>query len=584
MQSPRRRRAPSAATRMNFVYDDRRRLSGDPIDGLAAAAGGYRAHLRAVHRISNGARWPFGVSAWICAGVAGRTTPGTRRRICMCSRSTMTGGSSIEGRFDEDDFEGAYRELEKRYYAGEGAASPKRAPRSPSSIAGLEPGRLRHACSANSPPPTSASRIGRARLSRIARPSEYRTTLEELDAMVVSVARRGVRPCAGCLRITASPAASGRPSDEDGEHYTWIVPRRLRGPRRAGRVDVRVRARRRGGGVRLRRGAGAGDDEPAGGHQPGQRERPGASGRRCGPATSTARSNAARTDSFTTIGGASAVTRSTTAPRSGPPSQRILEQYTDFELRTLAVRGEHLHLGLESLVEQRRIRDDVSACGRDRRRRPVRLRGPLRRGRLRGRLPRARKAVLRRRGRGVRRSGCDDDRIHDRAERARSRPVVRRAHQRRLLPPTTDRDQPFGDRSAAEFRASVENLHAMVASARSWESAVCWLSPTLAVSRYEREAVGPDGERLRWTHIIVNEIRDGRIESACLFDFDDEDAAFAYAEERVRATTSRLAVTNRASECSARRSGERCGLTTSMARSRCYRGSVRIRRSAATER
>ena len=54
---------------------------------------------------------------------------------------------------------------------------------------------------------------------------------------------------------------------------------------------------------------------------------------------------------------------------------------------------------------------------------------------------------------------------------------------------------PFGDRSAAEFRASVENLHAMVAWARSWESAVCWLSPTLAVSRYEREAVGLDGER-----------------------------------------------------------------------------------------
>ena len=108
---------------------------------------------------------------------------------------------------------------------------------------------------------------------------------------------------------------------------------------------------------------------------------------------------------------------------------------------------------------------------------------------------------------------------------------------------------PFGDRSAAEFRASVENLHAMVAWARSWESAVCWLSPTLAVSRYEREAVGLDGERFRWTHIIVNEIRNGRIESACLFDFDDEDAAFAYAEERVLATTSRLLIRNRASEC-----------------------------------
>ena len=34
----------------------------------------------------------------------------------------------------------------------------------------------------------------------------------------------------------------------------------------------------------------------------------------------------------------------------------------------------------------------------------------------------------------------------------------------------------------------------------------------------------------------------------CQFDLEDEEAAFAYAEERVRATTSRLAVTNRASE------------------------------------
>ena len=32
------------------------------------------------------------------------------------------GRISYYGRFDEDDFEGAYRELDQRYYAGEGAA------------------------------------------------------------------------------------------------------------------------------------------------------------------------------------------------------------------------------------------------------------------------------------------------------------------------------------------------------------------------------------------------------------------------------------------------------------------------------
>src|SRR5206468_2695502 len=59
----------------------------------------------------------------------------------------------------------------------------------------------------------------------------------------------------------------------------------------------------------------------------------------------------------------------------------------------------------------------------------------------------------------------------------------------------------FGDRSAAEFRTSLEELNAMVASARSWDSAVQWLSPTVIVGRFERDALGRDGERYAWTHI-----------------------------------------------------------------------------------
>ena len=35
---------------------------------------------------------------------------------------------------------------------------------------------------------------------------------------------------------------------------------------------------------------------------------------------------------------------------------------------------------------------------------------------------------------------------------------------------------------------------------------------------------------------VVLEIRDGRISSMCEFEVDDEEAAFAYAEEQVRAT------------------------------------------------
>jgi hypothetical protein len=94
----------------------------------------------------------------------------------------------------------------------------------------------------------------------------------------------------------------------------------------------------------------------------------------------------------------------------------------------------------------------------------------------------------------------------------------------------------FGDRSAAELRATYEDLTAMVASARIWHSALCWLSPTLAVGRFERDAVGRDGERYAWTLIDVGEIRDGRVVLTCQFELEDEEAAFAYAEERMRAT------------------------------------------------
>ena len=69
--------------------------------------------------------------------------------------------------------------------------------------------------------------------------------------------------------------------------------------------------------------------------------------------------------------------------------------------------------------------------------------------------------------------------------------------------------------------------------------------PELVVARMERDAVGPDGERYEWTRIYVGEYGRGRLMSLCEFEVDDEDAAFAYAEEQMRATSSRLAVTNR---------------------------------------
>ena len=53
-------------------------------------------------------------------GADGRTTQGTKRHTHVFE--VGEDGLEIIGRFDEDDFEGAYRELERRYYAGEGEA------------------------------------------------------------------------------------------------------------------------------------------------------------------------------------------------------------------------------------------------------------------------------------------------------------------------------------------------------------------------------------------------------------------------------------------------------------------------------
>ena len=106
----------------------------------------------------------------------------------------------------------------------------------------------------------------------------------------------------------------------------------------------------------------------------------------------------------------------------------------------------------------------------------------------------------------------------------------------------------FPDRSVDEFRASVEELSSMVSSSRTWSSAICWMSTSCCVSRLEREAIGQEGERYSWTTIYVSEVRNGRVAAVRQFDLEDEEAAFAYAEERIRASTSRLAVTNRSCE------------------------------------
>jgi hypothetical protein len=94
----------------------------------------------------------------------------------------------------------------------------------------------------------------------------------------------------------------------------------------------------------------------------------------------------------------------------------------------------------------------------------------------------------------------------------------------------------FPDPSVSDPGASFRDLEASVASLRTWNSAVCWVSPDCGVARLERDAVGQDGETYSWTWLAVSSVRDGRLGSACMFDPEDEAAAFDYAEELIRAT------------------------------------------------
>jgi hypothetical protein len=62
------------------------------------------------------------------------------------------------------------------------------------------------------------------------------------------------------------------------------------------------------------------------------------------------------------------------------------------------------------------------------------------------------------------------------------------------------------------------------------------VSPLWSVTRLQREPAGRDGGQYGWTRLLLAEIRDGRLASMCEFELDTEEQAFAYAEERMRAT------------------------------------------------
>ncbi len=101
-----------------------------------------------------------------------------RDRLSARVREVDDDGRIIyDGRFDEDDFEGAYRELERRYYAGEGAAFAESGTSATEWMIALQPGRLRPIVRRAHRSRTCVSRTGRAQPSADRSAAEFRASV-----------------------------------------------------------------------------------------------------------------------------------------------------------------------------------------------------------------------------------------------------------------------------------------------------------------------------------------------------------------------------------------------------------------------
>lgn len=525
-----------------FVYDDRRRLTGDPIEGADELQAAIARLLEQYPNVEwrtlavRGARLELRWTRWW-------DDDGNEATYLTVFEVGDDGLIEYHGRFDGDDFEGAYRELDRRYYAGEGAAFAEAGGVTTDwTIALNQRDYDRLFGELTTPEMRVKSRSSSVFGDRTA--TEIRRAFEELDAMVSwarawQAAVYWLSPSHAVLRFERE--AVGR----DGETFawTWVDVCQIRNGRvvETCRFDLE-------------------DEEAAFAY-----------------AVEWARSTASRlpltnrasdlTDAVAKamhVGDIDTVVGCYADPFlyddrrriSGDPirniaelraaSERVLEQYNQFDTLTLAVRGDRLHLfrnrftneaGYETTYlflyelgddgrfhyEGRFDEDDFEGAYRELERRYYAGEGA---------------AYAEAGAVGVEWVTALNRGDFDRVFNELTEPGMR--VQNRSL-------SVFGDPTAAELRATFEELNQMVASARAWSSAVCWLSPECGVARFEREAVGLDGEKYAWARLQAVEIRNGRLASLCRFEVDDEEAAFAYAEERVRATKSRLAVANLAS-------------------------------------
>ncbi|ORB68822.1 nuclear transport factor 2 family protein [Mycolicibacterium tusciae] len=524
-----------------IVYDDRRRLSGDPIVSRDAMRAGIARHLAQFTEYQFDVLAVRGERLHLVSSVASDVDDNRTSGLTVFEVDD-DGLIVYHGRFDEGDFDGAYRELERRYYAGEGATFARSGAIATQSIIALNANDfdllLGELCT---PDMRFENRTRSAFPDRSV--TDLRTSLGQLGSMVTSMrtwlsAVTWLSPECAAVRFECDAVG------DNGERYSWtrVLMIEFRDGRMASICQFELE-----------------DEDAAFAYA---EERLQATSRRL---TVTNRSyetavaiNVAmqdrNIDGIMNLVSAQMVyddrRRLSGDPIVDPAAfraafERILEQYSRFEWRILAVRGDRLNMnwsawsddaGNESgylhvfeiaedgrqIYEGRFDDDDFDGAYRE----------------LEERYYRGEGAAYAQAGATATEYATaanhgDFDRLAGELSAADMR-VENRSR------------SGFPERSVAEFSDSLSELNSMLETVRTWSSAICWLSPTVSVARQERKAVGRGGEHFEWTRIIASEVVNGRVTSICMFEPDHEAAAFAYAEERVRASNTRLAMTNSA--------------------------------------
>jgi class 3 adenylate cyclase/ketosteroid isomerase-like protein/tetratricopeptide (TPR) repeat protein len=526
-----------------IVYDDRRRLGGDAIVGSAG-----------VRAASERLRGQYSRFTLRTLAVRGDTLS-----LAQASRSDDAGNQSIifmvgeidddgrvvyQGTFDEDDFNGAYSELERRYYSGPGESHAAAGAPFTEQILAENSGDLDRTFSMFATPGLQIESRSRSVFPRRS-PAELRRSVEELGAMVAKYRVWASTICWVSDDVTVSRherEAVGR----DGETYAWsrlYVAQATRDGQFTAICEFDI------------------DDEESAFEYAEDLARASTSRLAVANRASELTENLLGALHAGDIDGAvraysNALVYDDRRSLSGNPITdiddtraaiaRICMQYSSFEGRSLAIRGETLELGLARVLDDAGnqtsglVLIELDADGH------IGYEGRFDEDDFENAYRELERRYYAGEGAASAEAGTRLADFVTLINRGDVETVVNEFLSPGLYIENRSRSL-FPDRTPAELRRELDELSTLTSATRMWAATICWSSATVFVTRLEREATGAEGEQYAWTHIYVADIRDGRIQSAREFDIEAEAAAFRFAEELSRIGSSRLAVANRAS-------------------------------------